>query len=252
MSGAAPAITVNVFTASAPANLTSDPTSSADGAYALSWDAVSDAATYKLREGETELSLSSNDVQNRTHSVTGKETGSYSYQVRACHTNDNDLCSDWSSAITVNVFTASAPTLTLTLTSTETRAEDGTYRSADGIYTLTWTSVTDAATYELQEVMSESNTPLSLTPEDVQNRTHMISEKPGGSYSYRVRACHMNTACTAWSDLSVSVSRNCADSQQASGFHDGLGTAASPYLICDYIQLAKMRVNAAVTNVGPT
>ena len=323
-----------------PENLSSDETSSRDGAYILSWDEVSGASTYKLREGETELELSSDDIQNRTHSVSGKETGSYDYQVqacdasgvcsewsgaltvnvftsdpptltlsdetrgtggayrsrdglytlswnslgedvtyelregededgeitlssatatthsvttakmngsynyyvRACHTNG--VCSDWSSdPLTVHVFTESAPTLTLTLTPTETRATDGTYSSADGIYALTWNEVTDAASYELlEEVMSESNTPLSLSEEDLQNRTHSISDKPGGSYSYRLRACHMNTACTAWSNtFSLSVSRNCAgDSAQTSGFQDGDGSSDSPFLICDYTQLKKM------------
>ena len=318
-------------TVSVPENLSSDETRSRDGAYILSWDEVSGASTYKLREGETELELSSDDIQNRTHSVSGKETGSYDYQVQAC--DANDACSEWSSAITVHVFTASAPALTLT--STETRATDGAYRSADGIYTLTWTSVTDAATYELQEViqegnreiysgdanthdvsgemakmtgsyryqirachangvcsnwssdpltvhvftasaptwvseesisrdgsytlrwapvtdaatyelqevMSESNTPLSLTPEDVQNRTHMISDKTDGSYSYRVRACHSNGVCSSWSNtLSLSVSINCTGKtmQQASGFNYGDGSSDSPYLICDYAQLKKM------------
>ena len=332
-----------------PENLSSDETSSTDGAYELSWDEVTGATTYKLREGEdTELELSSDDIQNRTHSVTDKETGSYDYQVQAC--DASGACSEWSDAITVHVFRAMAPTLTLTLTSTETRATDGTYRSADGIYTLTWTNITDAASYELEEVIQRGNReiysgdanthdvsgemakmtgsyryqirachtngvcsewssavtvhvftasaptltldltstetratdgtyssadgiytltwtnitdaasyeleegqggnaesyrriysgPGRTSEADPTRRTHSIDTQPGGSYSYRLRACHANTACTAWSDLSLSVSRNCADSQQASGFQDGDGSSDSPYLICDYPQLRKM------------
>ena len=238
------AVMVHVFTAMAPTltlTLTSTETRatdgtyrSADGIYTLTWNEVTDAASYELEEviqrGNREIY--SGDAN--THDVSGemaKMTGSYRYQIRACHANG--VCSDWSSAVTVHVFTASAPTLTLTLTSTETRATDGTYKSADGIYTLTWNSVTDAATYELQE----GNTEIYSGA----NPTHSISDKQGGSYSYRLRACHANTACTAWSDLSLSVSKNCADSQQASGFQDGDGEDAdSPYLICDYAQLRKM------------
>ena len=328
-----------------PENLSSDETSSTDGAYDLSWDSVSGATTYKLREGKTELELSSDDIQNRTHSVTGKDTGSYNYQVQACDAsgvcsewsgaitvhvftsdpptltlsdetrgtdgayrsidgtydlswnslgedvtyelqeNETDLelssdaalthsvtpakttgsyeyqmrachangvCSEWSS-ITVHVFRASAPALTLTLTSTETRATDGSYGSVDGIYTLTWNEVTDAASYELeegQEGNAESYTEIYSGPgrtseADPTRRTHSIDTQPGGSYNYRVRACHMNTACTAWSNtFSLSVSRNCAgDSAQASGFQDGDGSSDSPFLICDYTQLKKMGEN---------
>ena len=182
------AITVHVFTSSAP-TLTSDETSSRDGAYTLSWDSVTDAAIYKLREGETELSLSSDDVQNRTHSVTGKMNGSYSYQVRAC--DANNTCSEWSSAITVHVFTSSAPTLTSDETS-----------STDGAYDLSWDAVTDAAIYKLRE----GETELSLSSDDVQNRTHSVTGKMNGSYSYSVRACDANDVCSEWSSaITVNV-----------------------------------------------
>ena len=91
----------------------------------LSWDEVSGASTYKLREGETELELSSDDIQNRTHSVSGKETGSYDYQVQAC--DASGACSEWSSTLAVHVFTSDPPTLRSDPTS-----------STDGTYTLSW------------------------------------------------------------------------------------------------------------------
>ena len=308
-----------------PENLSSDETSSTDGAYELSWDEVTGASTYKLREGEdTELELSSDDVQSRTHSVTGKETGSYDYQVQAC--DASGTCSEWSDAITVHVFTAMAPTLTL---SDETRATDGAYRSRDGLYTLTWnsrgegityelreeedtelsltspiattysvttakmngsysyyvrachtngvcsdwsdavmvhvftasaptwtstetksgngsytlrwTEVSGAASYELEEVIrGGSNMPLSLDPNTP--RAHSISGKTDGSYSYQVRACDANNICTPWSELSVLVIIDCEarPTEQSTGFHDGDGSKGNPYLICSYPQLKKM------------
>ena len=266
-----------------PENLASDETSSTDGAYELSWNEVSGATTYKLREDETELELSSDDIQNRTHSVTAKGNGSYDYQVQAC--DASGACSDWSSALTVNVFTSDPPTLT----SDETSSTDGTYElswvavtgattyklqeseggqesyaeiysgdadshelmakmsgsysyqvrachtngvcsewsspaitvnvfrsapptltsdptsSTDGSYTLGWNVVDGAATYELQEVMSESNTPLSLTPKDLQTRTHSVTAKGNGSYEYQVRACHTNGVCSEWSSPAITV-----------------------------------------------
>ena len=131
------AVTVHVFRSGAP-TLSSDPTSSTDGAYTLSWDAVTDAATYKLREGNTELELS--PATATTHSVTGRDNRIYMYQVQACHTNG--VCSEWSiPAITVHVFKSGAPT---NLRSDETSSRDGTYE-------LSWDPVTDAATYKLLE-----------------------------------------------------------------------------------------------------
>ena len=115
--------------------------------------------------------------------------------------------------------------------------------SKDGSYTLSWDAVFDAASYELLE---GSNT-ITLSSADIHNRSHSLSAKAGASYSYQVRACHTNTACTDWSSaLTVTVSRNCAgNSAQASGFHDGDGSITSPYLICNYTQLAKMDDNLA-------
>ena len=224
-------ITVNVFVSRAP-TLTFDETSPGDGDYELSWDMVDNATTYKLQEGTTEICSS---AAIRTYNVTGKVTGSYNYQVRACHTNG--ACSDWSSVITVNVFVSRAPTWT----STETT-------SGDGSYTLTWDRLSGDVNYELhegQEGDSESYRRIYLGPNPTPDDNP--SGKTDGSYSYRVRACHTNTACTPWSDpLSVLVYIDCTakTSPQTSGFNDGDGSETSPFLICSYAQLAKMRENS--------
>ena len=159
-----------------------------------------------------------------------KPNESYRYQVRACHRNDNDLCTDPSgSPITVNVFQASAPTWTSTVTS-----------SNSGTYTLSWTSAGAFANYELRE----NTMGLPLTPSTTAT-THEISDKQDASYRYQVRACHQTDGelCTTWSgDLIVTVSIDCRETTpQSSGFRGGGGTKASPYLICNYDQLKKMR-----------
>ena len=141
--------TLNVFRASAPANLASTETSSTDGAYRLTWTAVTGAARYELQENMVGLPLPP-PATATNHSLTGKATNSYDYRVRACHTNT--ACTAWSSTVTVNVFVASAPA---TLDSDETS-------SADGAYRLTWAAVTGATSYELQEDMVG----LTLSPVD--------------------------------------------------------------------------------------
>ena len=217
--------TVHVFRASAP-TLTFDETTPGDGSYTLSWDAITDAATYELREA----SGTPDSATTLSRSVTGKATGSYDYRVRACHTNT--ACTAWSSTTTAHVFVSMAPTWT----STETT-------SGDGSYALSWDAVTDAATYKLREGATEIYSGTGIT--------HSISGNPDGSYSYQVQACHTNGACTAWSDtLIVTLSITCADTseQDATGFNYGAGTVENPYLICTYDQLKKMRENSAVMN----
>ena len=180
-----PAITVHVFRSDPPANLMYEVTSPMAGTFTLSWNSLGEGITYKLREGDG-MPLPLDPANALSHTIT-KTTGSYDYQVQACHTNT--ACTDWSDARTVHVFTASAPTLTFDETA-----------PGDGSYDLDWTRVDGAASYELQEVVDEVGMPLPLTPPTVLSRT--IS-KTTGSYDYRVRACHTNTACTAWSSTTT-------------------------------------------------
>ena len=223
-----PAVTVQVFT-SDPPTLMSNPTTSTDGNYTLSWNEVDGAVTYKLRKDGVELRLSSDDLQNRTYRVRNERNGSYRYEIRACPANG--VCGDWSSVITVHVFISSTPTLRSDKTS-----------STDGTYALDWDSVSGATTYELQE----NGDGLTLSPDDA--IAHNISGQPDGDYTYRVRACHRSGGCSLWSNhVEVSVSITCADTSadETTGFNYGTGSSANPYLICTYPQLKKMRENNA-------
>ena len=200
---------IYVFVSSSPPTLTLTETpddtrsqdgtyNSTDGDYILNWTRVDGAAIYQLREGEMGLTFSADTDTTTTHSVIDKMNGSYSYQVRACHTNH--ACGNWSSSIRVNVFTESAPTLTLT-SSDDTRTGTGTYSSTDGDYTLSWTMLDGASyRYQLQEASAGTDT---FSPIDVSGT---VEDKMNGSYTYRVRACHTNMGCTAWSNtLRVNV-----------------------------------------------
>ena len=209
-------ITVNVFEASTPtltlALMSGDTMSeigtyhSTDGAYTLSWTPVTDADRYELREVSVGTDMYSSI---ESANVSAKRTGSYNYQLRACHASD--ACTPWSSAITVNVFTESAPTLTLTETPDDTRSEAGIYSSTDGAYMLSWTTL-DGASYQLQEASAGTDTFSAIDSGDV-------SGKETGRYSYRIRACHTNRTCTPWSDtITVNV-------------FDGIAPALTPMLV---------------------
>ena len=102
-----PLTTAHVFISPAPANLRSnEPTTSGDGAYTLTWERVSGAAArYELQEGQEGDSESFTTIYSEdgfAHPISNKTDGSYSYQVRACHTNG--ACGPWSEPLSVLVY----------------------------------------------------------------------------------------------------------------------------------------------------
>jgi hypothetical protein len=177
-------IVVQLPPADAPA--ISVPPSAPNGNYAVSWTAVSGAATYQLEE-------SSNGgawvvVQNTAAQSAGyanKAAGTYAYRVRGCNPAN---CGPASGTVTTTAFYAptgapslSAPALAL-----------------NGNFTVSWTAVGDAIKYSLEEnvngggwsVISESSA-TSLP----------FSNKPTGNYSYRVRAGNNAGWSSAYSNV---------------------------------------------------
>ncbi|WAW97476.1 RHS repeat protein [Xanthomonas citri pv. malvacearum] len=67
--------------------------------------------------------------------------------------------------------------------------------SSNGSYTVSWNAVTFATSYELQE---QANGGAWSGTYSGASQTWSASGKPGGSYSYRVRACQA-AACSGWS-----------------------------------------------------
>ncbi len=165
----------------APGSISVPATSS--GSIAVSWSASSTATSYTLQQRLGTGSWSNAYTGAATSSMrTVTASGSYTYQVQACNASG---CSAYkaSSAVTVTIPPASAPTLTVPAT------------SSSGSYTTSWTAVTGATSYTLQERVGGGSW---ATIQASSARSKAISGKGNGSYGYRVQACNAG-GCGGWS-----------------------------------------------------
>ncbi len=121
--------------------------------------------------------------------VSNKPTGTYSYSAKICYIQDN-VCSGWSPTATVQVIISvpANPPTTFTVPSTDN----------DGAFSLSWSTVTGATAYELQERI---NGGLWATIPNTTLTTKVFSDsssKVSGTYDYQVRACN-SSGCSAYS-----------------------------------------------------
>jgi hypothetical protein len=160
-----------------------------NGDYAVSWSSVSGATRYELDEDDNSSFSSPTRVYSgsaTSWSASGKSPGTYYYRVRACSVAG---CSNWSSSQSVRVWPIpSAPTLY------SISNPDG-----DGNYTVSWSSVSDATSYTLQE----DDNPLFSSPTTVYSgpsTSNDISGRGAGTYYYRVRASNCR-GDSGWSNI---------------------------------------------------
>jgi len=160
------------------------PTTGANGNYSVSWTSITNATSYQLEEsfngGSWTTSYSGSQISN---AYTGKAAGTYTYRVKACN---GVGCGPVSSTRTVNVVYApsSAPTITTPAQST-------------GSYTVSWTSITGATTYRLEE---RFNSESWAQVQDSSATSRAFSGKHAGNWSYRVYACNA-AGCSAASAI---------------------------------------------------
>lgn len=159
------------------------PATSSTGSYSVSWTTVATATSYELQERQGSGAWSS--IQNTSatsRSITGKGNGAWGYQVRACI---GSVCSAYSAAKTV--------TVTLPPTAVPVLTVPG--QGLNGSYTVSWTSVSAATSYQLQERLGSGSW---TTVHDGAATSKAISGKAAGSWGYQVRACNVG-GCAAWS-----------------------------------------------------
>jgi len=165
------------------------PASSTSGSYTVSWTAVAAAATYQLQESVNGGSyITIQDAIGSSMAVTGRQSGAWSYQVRACNPSG---CGTYSGAkiIQVTLPPASVPTVTAPAT------------NATGSFTVSWSSVTSATRYELEEQLASG---AWTKVHDATTTSKAISGKASGSWGYRARGCN-GSACGAWSAIATTV-----------------------------------------------
>ena len=160
-----------------------------DGTYAVSWNNVSNATSYTLQEASSSSFTNAYMVytgSNTSTTINEKAPGTYYYRVRASNTGGS---SGWSNTQTaVIVAPPSAPTLNTIANA------DG-----DGTYTVSWSSVSNATGYVLQEASNSSFTNASAVYTS-NNTSTTLNEKAPGTYYYRVRASNAG-GNSVWSNV---------------------------------------------------
>ncbi|WP_336807971.1 hypothetical protein [Fulvimonas yonginensis] len=159
------------------------PASSNTGSYTVSWTAVSTATSYTLQEqvnGGAWATIQTGGATSRA--ISGKGNGTYGYRAQACNAGG---CGSWSTngTVVVNLPPATAPSVSAPSSSTT------------GSYTVSWTAVSTATSYTLQE---QINGGAWATIHTGSATSRAISGKGNGTYGYHVQACNVG-GCSGWS-----------------------------------------------------
>lgn len=168
----------------APATISVPATS--NGPLAVSWAASAYATSYTLEQsinGQAWAAIYSGSAISTSFSASA--TGSYTFRVKACNTNGCSTQYTTSSSVAVTIPPGSAPTLS---------SPSG---STTGSYTVSWTAVTGATYYNLQEQVGGNWS----TVQSNSATSWGASGRGNGTYGYRVQACNAG-GCSGWSGVS--------------------------------------------------
>lgn len=167
------------------------PGASQTGSYTLSWTSVQLASTYELRErlGSGSWGVIQSGA-GTSAAITGRGTGSWSYQVRACN---GAGCGAWSATGTtaVTLPPANAPTVSSPGSNTT------------GSYSVSWTAVSGATRYELDQ---RRNAGAWSKVHDGAATTKALDGQASGTYDYRARACNAGGCSADSTQVSTVVS----------------------------------------------
>lgn len=163
------------------------PATSATGSYTVSWAAVATADSYRLEEsadGGVWVEIQNGASLNR--GFAGKAAGSYSYRLRACNAAG---CGGYSTASSIQLAPTGSPSAAAPAS------------APGGTYTVSWTSVTTATTYRLEESVGAG----WVQVQDANVLSKAFASKAAGTYAYRVLGCNA-AGCGGYSNtLSVDV-----------------------------------------------
>ena len=162
------------------------------GNYTVSW-ANTGAAEYRLEE---QIGSSWSEVQrssSTSKAFSNRAVGTYGYRARACGVANNaSTCTNYTTTLVVTVR-AGIPVVSASPNP-----------SLDGNYTVSWTPVSGAPNYRLEEkIGSGSWAEVPGMPQTATSKS--FTGKPAGTYYYRARAC-VTTASSTCGDYSNQAS----------------------------------------------
>jgi YD repeat-containing protein len=169
-----------------PASI-STPVSSFNGSFSVSWSGVTipAAVQYVLQEQIDNGGWNTVQTSSATNwSISGKGNGTYHYRVQAC---DAAGCSGWSGTASIGVLLppADAPNLS------------GPTSSFNGSYSVSWTGVSAATNYVLQEQINGGSW---TTVQNSNANSWSTSGRGNATYRYQVQACNA-AGCGPWSNV---------------------------------------------------
>ncbi len=156
-----------------------------NGPVAVNWAASATASSYTLQHAQYGVTGWSTIYSGGATGFTQSEavTAIWIYQVQACNASGCSAFRVSSGGVTVTIPPSGAPSLSVPATSNT------------GSYTVSWSGVTGATSYALQEQINgggwstiQGSAAISLA----------ISGKASGSYGYRVQGCNAG-GCGPWS-----------------------------------------------------
>lgn len=151
------------------------PATNNSGSYSVSWTVVTTATSYRLEEqvnGGSWTQVQDSGATSRT--VVGKMAGTFGYRVRACNIGG---CGNFSASSSVLV----------TLPPTTSPVLNVPASSLTGAYNVSWTTVSAATRYELEERLNSGSW---LRIHEAEAVSKALSERTTGTWSYQVRACN--------------------------------------------------------------
>lgn len=162
------------------------PATSSNGCYTVNWGGFAGMASYVMQEqvnGGAWATIANNG--SGTLNICGKGNGTYGYRVQGCNAGG---CGPFS--VTASVTVALIPTtptgFNITMLSPLTK----------GRYTATWTAVSGATTYNVEE--TKPSRPASVIYTGAATTYNGIVTGVTGTVFYRIRACNA-AGCSAWS-----------------------------------------------------
>lgn len=166
------------------------PASPSNGNYNVAWGVSQGATRYELQEqynGGAWNTIYSGPQASL--SLTGRQGGTYLYQVRAC----SNTCGGWVVSSPMGVTPAIVQTI---------RVPGGVQR---GPYTINWDSIVSAASYDVDELDNSKQIPIPRrVASDVTGTSLQLPGNTNGFYSYRVLAKN-SYGNRGWSEPSTAV-----------------------------------------------
>lgn len=147
--------------------------------YNVSWNKVSQATSYLLQQSTSSSFTNPTTIyegNGNYKTCLNRPNGTYYYRVQSVNSNAKSAFSTTQSIVIGSIVSVPSPTL-----------QPISYTAGSSQYSINWTSVLNAEGYSLQESTTSDFTDSQIIYTGA-NTSYQVSDKPSGTYFYRVVA----------------------------------------------------------------